>query len=202
MLVGERMTRKPVVVEPERSIGEALALLDKRRLRHLPVLRKGRLVGIVSDRDLRAASAKAKTVADVMTPKPMVTGATASVDEAARLMHGRKISALPVVEQGKLEGILTTDDVIAAFVDLSGVAEPTFRIVLSGADGRSSLGRVRDVLAQQRCELKWMHHDTRRKPSQLHMRLRARHVDDVVAALEGAGFEVSAVVAPSASRRP
>ncbi len=198
MLVRNRMTAKVITVEPNQPIAQARALLHRYRIRHLPVLRKERLIGIVTDRDVRGSDS-AQTVANVMTPKPVVINPNASVDEAARQMRMHKFGALPVVEGGKLVGILTESDILDAFVDLSGVGEATYRIVLSGAKGRQAQQQVRQAVASRRGELKWLHPDSH-DASKLHLRLKARRIDDVVTALEAAGFEVDALVAPSGSR--
>jgi acetoin utilization protein AcuB len=199
MLVRNRMTSKVITVEPTQSLDEARALLHRHRIRQLPVLRKRRLVGIITDRDLRGAGPHATTVADVMTPKPIVTEPNASVDEAARVLTAHKIGALPVVDRGQLVGILASDDILDAFVELSGVGEATYRIVISGASGRLAERRVREVVAAQHGELKWLHAE-KRDPGKLHVRLKARRVDDVVTALEAAGFNVDTLVAPSGLR--
>ena len=199
MLVRNRMSSKVITVAPQQPSAAARALLHRHRIRQLPVLHKGRLVGIITDRDLRSARAEDAKVADLMTPKPVVIGSNASVDEAARLLTAHKIGALPVVDGGKLVGILASSDVLTAFVDLSGVGEATYRIVISGAGGKLAERRVREVVTARHGELKWLHPDTRH-PNKLHLRLKARRVDDVVTALEAAGFNVDALVAPARSR--
>lgn len=199
MLVRNRMSSRVITVEPQQSLTEARSLLHRHNIRQLPVLRNGRLVGIITDRDLRGAGGKDATVADLMTPKPIVIGPNASVDEAARALTAHKIGALPVVDGGKLVGILASSDILDAFVDLSGVGEATYRIVLSGAKGKQAERQVREVVAQKHGELKWLHPDTR-YPNKLHLRLKSRRVDDIVTALEAAGFNVDALVAPSGSR--
>jgi len=199
MLVRSRMSRRVVTVEPQQSVAQARALMDKHRVRQLPVMRKARLAGIVTDRDLRSAGAKAERVADLMTTKPIVIGPNASVDEAARLLRARKIGALPVVEGGKLIGILSASDVLDAFVDLSGVGEETYRLILTGAKGKAAQQQVRQVIAVQRGELKWLHPDSQ-EPGKVHVRLKSRRIEDIVTGLEAAGFDVNSVVAPSATR--
>jgi acetoin utilization protein AcuB len=199
MLVRNRMSSKVITVEPGQPIAQARALLHRHRIRQLPVLRKERLVGIITDRDLRGAATSAETVADVMTAKPMVIDPNASVDEAARQLRARKFGALPVVDGNKLVGILTASDILDAFVDLSGVGEATYRIMISGAKGRQAQQQVRQAITNTHGELKWLHPDSR-DPSKLHLRLKARHIDDVVTAIEAVGFEVDALVAPSGSR--
>jgi acetoin utilization protein AcuB len=199
MLVRNRMSSKVITIDPEEPLDQARALLHRHSIRQLPVLRKGRLVGIITDRDLRGAGAKAATVADLMTPKPMVIESSASVDEAARVLTAHKIGALPVVDDGKLVGILASADILDAFVDLSGVGEATYRIVISGARGKLAERRIREVVTVQHGEIKWLHPDTR-NPNKVHLRLKARRVEDVVTALEAAGFNVDALVSPAASR--
>jgi acetoin utilization protein AcuB len=199
MLVRNRMSSKVITIGPEQSLTAARNLLHRHRIRQLPVVRKRRLVGIITDRDLRGARENESTVADLMTPKPMVIGPNASVDEAARVLTAHKIGALPVVDGGKLIGILASSDILDAFVDLSGVGETTYRIVISGAKGKQAERAVREIVAQKRGELKWLHPDTRH-PNKLHLRLKTRSVDDVVTALEAAGLNVDALVAPARSR--
>ncbi len=200
MLVRNRMSRKVITVGPQHSVAEARTLLHRHGIRQLPVLRSQRLVGIITDRDLRGAASTAKTVADLMTSKPIVIGPDASVDEAAGQLSKHKIGALPVVEGTKLVGILSSSDVLDAFVDLSGVSEATYRIVLSGAKGKPAQQQVRQIVHSGRGELKWLHPDSR-DTDRLHLRLKARRVDDIVTGLEAAGFEVTALIAPSARRQ-
>jgi acetoin utilization protein AcuB len=193
MLVRDRMSRKVLCVAPQRPLAEAQALLDRHGIRHLPVGTRARLLGIISDRDLRAAPPGAKTVRDIMTVRPMVLAPTASVDEAAALMQAHKINALPVLERGRVVGILTSTDVLDAFVDLSGVAEPTYRLELRVADARQAVAEIRQAVCRCRGELKWVHADS---PQRVHVRVKARRIDDVVTALEAAACEVTALVAP------
>ena len=201
MLVRDRMSRKVITTQRQQPIGEARALLHKYNIRQLPVMQQERLVGIVTDRDLRSASVTAKTVADLMTPKPVVIGPNTPVDEAARLLRAHKIGALPVLDNGKLIGILGGSDILDAFVDLSGVREPTYHVILTAADGPDTERRVRRIVEQERGELKWIHRDKSQRPPQVHLRLKARRVDDIVTELEAAGFEVSGVVGSSTAAR-
>lgn len=194
------MSHPVVTVEPRHLVADARQLLHRHGFRHLPVVQKQRLVGIVTDRDLRGAPAKALTVAQLMSPKPWVIAPDSSVDEAARLLRQRKIGALPVVQGGRLLGILTASDILDAFVDVSGVAQPTFRLVVSAAKGKASEQQLREVIRKARSELKWLHRDSR-DATRVHLRLKSRSVDDVVYALDAAGFAVSAVIASPASRR-
>ena len=150
LLVEDSMTRGVVVLAPETTAGEALALCRERRIRHLPVLREGELVGIVSDRDLRSATpalgdpGRAEAlrnlrVADVMTRDVVTTRPDAPIEEAANTMREGRIGCLPVVEDGVLAGILTSSDVMEALVRLIGAHEPGSRLVASMPDRPGTL---------------------------------------------------------------
>lgn len=199
MLVRDRMSKKIVAVSPREGVERARSLMERHGLRHLPVLRNSRLVGILSDRDLRGAHPPLRRAEDIMAPEPVAVSPDDSVDEAARAMQAHGISALPVVEGGRVVGMLTTTDVLRAFVELSGAAEPTTRIVLSAPSGRGAAEAVRRIVQGCHAELKWMH----RQGRHLHLRLKGRRIDDLITALEAAGFDVTAVVAsrPAAHER-
>lgn len=129
--VKRRMQRRVLTVRPDTRAGTAAALMRARRVRHLPVVEAGhRLVGIVTDRDLRQvvfdpelqarlgvslAPLGDVRVGDVMTWAVISVGPETDLREAARLMHEKRVGALPVVEGGRLVGLLTETDVLAAF---------------------------------------------------------------------------------------
>ena len=149
LLVKDSMTREVVVLSPETTAGEALALCRERRIRHLPVLEAGRLVGIVSDRDLRSAApglgdpARASAlekirVSEVMTRDVATTRPDDPIEEAANRMREKRIGCLPV-EDERLVGILTSSDVMEALVQLIGAHEPGSRLVVSMPDRPGTL---------------------------------------------------------------
>jgi acetoin utilization protein AcuB len=197
MLVRDHMSRNVVSVEPQQTVEDVRQLFKRRRIRQAPVQEKNRLVGIITDRDVRSAKTATAKVANVMTAKPFIISPDASVDEAARMLRTYKIGALPVVAEKRLEGILTASDVLDAFVELSGVGEPTYRLVLSGKMNKQSEARLRRIVDHNHGELKWLHHAA--KPPETHLRLRVRRIDDVVTELEASGFDVARVV--SAKKR-
>lgn len=138
MSVRDRMSRRVTTVRPEAHLSEAAKLMRARKIRHLPVVdRAGRLVGMVTARDLRQvlfapivqderadvqALLEALSVRDVMTRGVLSVRAATSIRDAARLMHERKLGALPVVERDRLVGILTESDVLRVFQELLGPA--------------------------------------------------------------------------------
>lgn len=130
--VAETMTTDVVSVDPQNSVATAIRLMRTGHLRRLPVVEDGKLVGIVTSGDVRRITGMSSVVRDssgdnflwqhipvvnVMTTEVITTSPGASIADAARLMIERKIGGLPVVEQGRLVGILTTSDLLVALID-------------------------------------------------------------------------------------
>jgi acetoin utilization protein AcuB len=126
--VGSVMTKSPVTVKAGDSLLAATRILKEKGFKHLPVLDgKGALVGVVTDRDLKRASASDATTLEVhellylldrlkleqvMTRKPVTVSSQEAVQAAAKLMVDRKIGCLPVVDGSNLVGIVTKDDLL------------------------------------------------------------------------------------------
>ncbi|MHC5210637.1 MAG: CBS domain-containing protein [Planctomycetota bacterium] len=114
--VSEHMTRDPVALQVDADLSDAVTLCRAVHGRHLPVLDEGRLAGIISDRDLRAAAGAGigpeRGVAQEMTRDVITVAPDAPLSRAAELMDDGRIGALPVVEDGQLVGILTLTDVV------------------------------------------------------------------------------------------
>lgn len=120
MRIDNRMTRDPERVTPQDSLAVAKALMDAGGFRRLPVVEAGKLVGIVTNCDVRShATAVEKTkVGDAMTRNPIAVTPRTTVEEAARLLLRYRIGGLPVLDHGELVGIITTTDVLKAFLDV------------------------------------------------------------------------------------
>jgi acetoin utilization protein AcuB len=120
ILIRDVMKRRLVTITPETTRADARRLLDEHGIRHLPVVAGGRLVGIVSDRDVPAERAGTpETVAGaLMTRNPVTVTTDTRIEDAARLMLDRKFGALPVVDDGVLTGIVTYTDLLRAFVQV------------------------------------------------------------------------------------
>ena len=134
MNVSKLMSRKLYTVSPDDSVEEAVRQLGQRGVRHLLVVQKGCLVGILSDRDLKRAleqtrGKKKKLLAlgglffllepiyvnEIMTADPITISPQATVQEAAKLMVSKRFGALPVVDDGELLGIVTETDLLGYF---------------------------------------------------------------------------------------
>jgi CBS domain-containing protein len=130
MRIDRWMTRHLLTMEPQAAVEDARALLRENRINQLLVTRAGKLVGIVTDRDLREQRADARAaIADVMTADPITVEPHEPMQRAAVLMRRERIGALPVVHRGELRGIVTRTDVLRAFLalasyDSKGRAQP------------------------------------------------------------------------------
>lgn len=123
MLVRNRMSGPAVTVRQDADFQKALALMQEKKLRRLPVVDDdGQLVGIIVERDLLVAAMRylqsRVEVGDLMTRNVVTIGPDADLNEVARTMLERKIGGLPVVEHGRLVGIITESDIFKRFVEL------------------------------------------------------------------------------------
>jgi acetoin utilization protein AcuB len=159
LLVKDAMTHEVVVLPPQTTAGEALALCRERRIRHLPVLEGGGLVGIVSDRDLRSATpalgdpARAEALGRIVVSEIMASDVTTArpedpIEEAANAMREKKVGCLPVVEGDALVGIISSSDVMEALVYLMGAHEPGNRLEVVMPDRPGTLAGVAGIFGE------------------------------------------------------
>jgi len=126
------MSESPITVDPSESLGAAIGMLFKWQIHELPVVEDGRLVGIVTDRDLRQVSPsypvgqdqpevqtylQTVKVGSCMTSDPIVVEPDTLLVEAAKLMRENRIDSLPVMEDEKLVGIISISDVLDVFIE-------------------------------------------------------------------------------------
>ena len=165
MLVGERMTRNPVMITEDTSVDDALHLMRERKVRRFPILDKaGHLIGIVSDKDLlHAAPSPASTlsvyemryllakltVKKVMSSPVITVGPDTPVEVAARTMADNKIGGLPVLEGGKLVGIITETDIFKILLELMGARTSGLRVTVSLPDRKGNLAKLTQALADR-----------------------------------------------------
>jgi acetoin utilization protein AcuB len=205
--VRDWMTRNLVTLSPEASVAEALTLCRERRIRHIPILEEGRLVGIVSDRDLRDASPalgdadRASTLqeirlGDVMTREVSTADPQDPIENAAQEMYELKIGSLPVVaeeDEEKLVGIVTSSDVMRALVMLAGLPEPGCRIEVRAPNRAGILAEVADHIQDLGVDIFSVLSDPDRRSSNRTMIFQLVTADpsSVIEGLKMAGYEVS-----------
>ena len=134
MRVSQIMSTKIVTISPDKRVGQALKLMQKHNIRHLPVVKDNRMVGWITSRDLRevllASMLEKITVGDVMLPAPITVNSDTTVEEAARLVHDHKIGGMPVMEGERLVGVITMMDLISAFISMLGLLRTSSRLDL------------------------------------------------------------------------
>lgn len=159
------MHRDPVTVTPDDTLAHALMLTREHRIRHLPVVVPGgAIAGMLSDRDIRLAMPSPLSVADeeraaflertpiaaVMSREVVTVLETDTIEDAAKLLFRHRIGAVPVVgTTGRLEGILSETDILYAFVQILGGAEPASRIEIALPDEPGELAHVMRILGEE-----------------------------------------------------
>jgi len=163
MLVGERMSKPVITISPEMPIPEALNLMKKEHIRRTPVVKDGKLVGIVSDIDLLNASPSPVTlsiwemnyllskitVAEVMSKNVMTVIEDTPLEQAARIMADNKIGGLPVMRAGDVVGIITETDLFKIFLELLGAREIGVRVTAIIEDKPGQLAKITQAIASR-----------------------------------------------------
>lgn len=145
MKVRELMTRDPTSVGSDATLGEVATLMKQQDCGSIPVVDDGRLVGIVTDRDIviRAVAAgkdpKALRVSEVMSASPVTVGPDDDVKQAEKVMADRQIRRLPVVEDGSLVGILVTAHIARS--ENERTTGQTLKEISAPASGKGSHAR-------------------------------------------------------------
>lgn len=164
MLVRERMTKHVLTVKPNAPVDETLRRMRTEKVRRFPVVdNEGKLVGIVSERDLLYAAPSPATslsvyelhylysrikVEQVMTRDVVTVNHDDPIEEAARLMVDHRIGGLPVMREGELVGIITETDIFKAFMEMLGARDQGIRITVSCHDKRGELATITGAIAR------------------------------------------------------
>lgn len=162
MFVGERMSHPVISVAPEISIHDVLAMFKKEHIRRAPVIKNGKLVGIVSERDLLNASPSPVTtlsiwemnyllskvtVAQVMSKKVKTVDFDTPIEEAARMMADSKIGGMPVMRAGKVVGMITETNLFNIFLELMGARTKGIRVTAVIDDAQGQLAKVTKAIS-------------------------------------------------------
>ena len=157
MLVRDIMRSPAVTVSVDTTLERAYRMMQERRIRHLPVLEDGQLVGVVTDRDLRLATSAlapvpfsaGSRVAGVMSPRPQTADPSDPIEDAARIMRDQKIGCLPVLDGSRLIGIVTGFDLLNALIRMTGVDKPSGRLEVRLPDQPGELARLAAFLSER-----------------------------------------------------
>jgi acetoin utilization protein AcuB len=162
MLVKNWMSKNVVAVDIDDSMQLAIYTLQENKIKLLPVIADGKLVGIVSDRDLKKASPSDATtldmhellylisrikISDLMVKNPITVFPDSTIEEAAQLLLEYKISGLPVLNvEGNLVGIITKSDIFRALIAITGLGKKGIQIGIRFKDIPGPIKEVRELI--------------------------------------------------------
>jgi len=162
MLVANWMSKNIITIDENDSMHDAMKLLKENGIRMLPVIEKGKLIGIVTDRDLKRASASDATsleihelfylltrikVKNLMTKEVITVAPDFTVEETAQVLQKNRISGAPVVDaDGQIVGTITKTDLFRVLISLTGVANGGIQFGLQVEDRPGSIKEVADII--------------------------------------------------------
>ncbi len=168
MNVAVYMTKDPITVTKYTNIYDAKKIMEDHNIRRLPVVDGDRLIGIVTKTDILEASPPDLTkhsihelnyilsrmiVSEVMTKHPLTVTPQTPIEVAAKLMRKYKIASLPVVEEGKVVGIITESDLFDAFIEIMGGNIEGSKLVLTMEDKPGALAHVTHIISQKKANI-------------------------------------------------
>jgi acetoin utilization protein AcuB len=163
MLVREKMSQPVITMEPDMPIMDALSLMKEKNIRRTPIVRKGKLVGIVSDKDLLSASPSDATslsvweinyllgqvtVSEVMTKEVLTVTEDTPIEEVARIMADNKIGGIPVMRDSQVVGLITETDLFKIFLELMGARESGVRVTALVPEKLGELALLTQAIAE------------------------------------------------------
>ena len=209
MHVGRIMRTQLITVSRKTSFQEAQNTMKNNHIAHLLVVDKhGRLEGVLSDRDLKQSWASQATslsvhelnylldkmtVETIMKKQVVTTSPDTTIERAAYILQSNRISSLPVIENGKLVGIITTNDVLGVILQAIGIDGHSTRLSILVKDGVGVMAHVTNTLKDEQISIRsfftWPEKDY---PGiyQLVMRVDAKDGDRTIAALTAHGYKV------------
>jgi acetoin utilization protein AcuB len=207
MLVRKKMKKDLITITKDERMTTAKKILKEKNIRHLPVVDGKRLIGLVSNMDIRKAEASPATsleirelhylldkltVGEIMTRNVITISPDISVEEATTLLHDNKIGCLPVVEDGNLVGMLTENDVMDILIEVMGMKEKGSRLEILVEDKPGALADVTRLIKEHNVNIISVVTDVADDPGKrlVVFKLKTFYFEPIKKALEGAGFPV------------
>jgi len=209
MRIRDVMTKNPITVDSETLVLDAQKIMKENNIRRLPVVDKGTLVGIVTQHDLLQASPSPATslsihelnyllakmkVKEVMKKNPITLSPDTPFEEALRIGQDRKIGSFPVMDKGKLIGIITESDIVRFLTRALGLREEGSRVTIEGLGGRlGDLEKIIGIANQHQTIILSMISLPRpeKRDWMIVLRLKTTEPDPIVRDFKKAGFNVT-----------
>lgn len=165
MIVENIMNTHLHTLQPYHTIKEAIELMREQKIRHLPIVDEDfALLGIVTDFDIKTAmpssingeanpSIYEAPLEQIMTKSPIVGHPLDFIEEIASILYEAKISCVPIVSKNKLVGLLTTTDLLYAFIELTGSNRPSSKIDVRVSDQPGVLNEITDVIKEHHANI-------------------------------------------------
>jgi acetoin utilization protein AcuB len=199
MKVKKRMAKKVVIIRKDATVSDAINLMKKHSIRHLPVIEEGALVGWVTEGDIRqaylASLIEQVSIGDIMIKDPLTISPEANLEEAAELLFRHGIGGLPVVDNNKVVGVITVADIMAAFIEVMGILQESSRIDVILGGKTHAFENVSKIIRDHGSEIISVgmsaHQDRARRV--YYLRLAKCAVDPIAKEIEKAGYKVVSV---------
>jgi acetoin utilization protein AcuB len=190
---------KPITIDRDALLQEAMELMKRHNIRHLPVIEEDELVGFITESDLRQFSFPSMVedipVHQVMETNPITIDINTGIDVAAKIIHDNKIGGLPVLKEGKLVGVITASDVLSAFIEVMGVLHSSTRLDIRIDESKGGVDDVVKLIKDQAGEVVNVAMDSHSGKNKVYyFRLEKCDIDPIVAAIEGAGHKILSVM--------
>jgi len=209
MRIRDMMTKNPITVDSETLVIDAQKIMKENNIRRLPVVDKGKLLGIITKHDLLEASPSPATslsvhelnyllskmkVKEIMKKNPVTLAPDTAFEEALKIGQDKRIGSFPVVENGKLVGIATESDIVRFLTRALGVREEGSRITIEGLGGKlTDLEKIISIVNQHNTIVLSMISLPRseKKDWMIVLRLKTSSPDPIVRDFKKAGFNVT-----------
>ncbi len=195
MRVEKWMVKDVVTVGKDTDIKKAIRLMKDNSIRHLPVVEDDRFLGFVTEGELRQllipSMLEEIKVKDVMISDPVTVSPEADIETAAKLVYHYKIGGLPVVEKGKLVGILTVTDILRAFIAMMGILAAGSRLDVVIGDFPASFEEVYNIIYNNNVKIISLGITSNEEDETVYsFRLEKCKLEPVVEALKKRGYKV------------
>ena len=207
MLVRKKMKKDLFTITKEERMTVAKKIMKEKNIRHLPVVDGKKLIGLVTNMDIRKAEASPATsleirelhylldkltVGEIMTRNVITISPDISIEEATTLLHDNKIGCLPVVEDGNLVGIITENDVMEILIEVMGMKEKGSRVEVIVDDKPGALADITRIIKEHNVNITSLVTDVADEPGKrlVVFKLKTFYFEPIKKALEGAGFSV------------
>jgi acetoin utilization protein AcuB len=200
MKIRDLMIPDPIAITANASISDAIELMKANRIRHLPVVSKGRkLEGLVTLADLKQGLIPSMLgdvdLKDLMITDPITVAPEDDLETAAQIIYKHKIGGLPVTKNGRLVGIITETDILRAFIDMMGILSSTSRLDVAAGNKPESLKKALQIISDNGGDIINVIMTLEKARKRVyHFRLAACKTALIKKALVKAGFDVLAAI--------